>query len=93
MLVSGALVYAVNALLPVLFIAGFFDVLAWQAAFIWYIAKMVIDFPIIAGITSFSGIGKTILLLPLMEILNAFYTAFIAIAGLFTPYKWKGRRY
>lgn len=92
-LASGALVYAVNALLPVLVITGFFDVLAWQAAFIWYIAKMVIDFPIMAGVTSFSGIGKTILLLPFIEILNAIYTAIIGVAGVFIAYEWKGRRY
>ncbi len=92
-LVSGAMVYAVNALLPILIVSGFFNVMAWQAALIWYIAKMVIDFTILAGVTSFSGIGKTILLLPLMEILNSVYTTFIGIAGVFGHYEWKGRRY
>lgn len=92
-LVSGALVYTVNALLPVLVIAGFFNVLAWKAALIWFIVKLVIDFPVLAGVTSFSDIGKTVLLLPFIEILNAFYTAFIGIAGVFVHYEWKGRRY
>jgi len=92
-LASGALVYAVNAILPVLIVAGFFNWMAWKAALIWYIAKLVIDFPVLAGVVSFSGIGKTILLLPIMEIVNAFYTSFIGIAGLFIPYEWKGRRY
>lgn len=92
-LASGALVYAVNVLLPVLLVAGFFNALAWKAALIWYFAKLVIDFPVLAGVATFSGIGKTVLLLPFMEILNAFYTAFIGIAGVFIPYEWKGRRY
>ena len=92
-LASGALVYIVNALLPVLLVIGFFNGMAWKAALIWYVIKLVIDFPVLAGVASFSGVGKTILLLPFMEILNAFYTAFIGIAGLFIPYEWKGRKF
>ncbi|HOW30042.1 MAG TPA: hypothetical protein PLP88_00615 [Bacteroidales bacterium] len=92
-LASGALVYIVNALLPVLLVIGFFNGMAWKAALIWYVIKLVIDFPVLAGVASFSGVGKTILLLSFMEILNAFYTALIGIAGLISPYEWKGRKY
>jgi len=91
-LASGALVYAVNALLPLLLVAGFFNGEAWKAAFIWYVVKMAIDFPVLVGVASFTGAGKTIVLIPFMEILNALYTAFIGIAGIFIPYEWKGRR-
>lgn len=92
-LASGAIVYAVNVLLPLLLVAGFFNVLAWKAALIWFIVKLVMDFPVLAGVTSFSGIGKTVMLLPFMEILNSVYTAFIGIAGVFLPYEWKGRKF
>lgn len=91
-LASGALVYAVNALLPLLLVAGFFNGEAWKAAFIWYVVKMAVDLPVLAGVASFTGAGKTIVLIPFMEILNALYTAFIGIAGIFIPYEWKGRR-
>jgi len=92
-LTSGSLVYAVNALLPALMVAGFFNGFAWKAACIWFMVKLAVDFPILAGVTSFSGLGKTILLLPLMEILNSLYTTFIGFAGLVIPYEWKGRKF
>jgi len=92
-LFSGALVYLANALFPLLLFAGFFNLWAWKAALIWFAVKIIVDLPVLAGVSSFTGTGKTIWLIPVVEIWNSLYTTFIGIAGSILSFEWKGRKY
>jgi len=54
--------------------------------------KIVIDLPIMIGITQFFNKQSLLILYLPLQLINCFYVPFITISGLFGKYEWKGRR-
>jgi len=59
---------------------------------LFYILKLSVDFPLMSGFSRFQRSVSLLWLFPFMELLNAFYTLVIGIAGNIGKYEWKGRR-
>jgi cellulose synthase/poly-beta-1,6-N-acetylglucosamine synthase-like glycosyltransferase len=57
-----------------------------------FIAKCIIDFPLMQSFARFQRTTAMMWLFPLLLLVNAVYTSFIAVAGNFGRYEWKGRR-
>jgi len=57
-----------------------------------YVIKLIVDFPLMIGFARFQRSTSLIWLLPLVEIVNSFYTLLIGISGNISGYKWKGRK-
>jgi hypothetical protein len=72
-------------------IASFFNQQLFPLVSIFLIIKIIIDFPVIAGITIFSRQLRLLWLFIPLEIINIFYVPAIAVAGYFFKTKWKGR--
>jgi hypothetical protein len=53
---------------------------------------MVVDFQLMISFSRFQKSRLLMALFPLMELLNAFYTLLIGIAGNIGKYEWKGRQ-
>ena len=59
---------------------------------LFYIGKLIIDFPLMFSYSRFQRSMSFLWLLPIMELLNAVYTFIIGIAGNLGIYEWKGRK-
>jgi cellulose synthase/poly-beta-1,6-N-acetylglucosamine synthase-like glycosyltransferase len=57
-----------------------------------FLLKSTIDFPIMLNYSRFQGNVLLMWFFPLLELLNAFYTSFIGIAGNIGNIEWRGRR-
>ena len=59
---------------------------------ILYLAKCLIDYPILAGVTGFMNKKKLMKYFLALEIINIFYVSLIGIIGNVSKFKWKGRQ-
>jgi cellulose synthase/poly-beta-1,6-N-acetylglucosamine synthase-like glycosyltransferase len=92
LIATSILVYMVNAVLLISGISAFLFPGFYKIFLLIYLAKMVIDFPLMLSFARFQKSGALLWLFPFMEILNAVYTVFIGIVGNIWKYEWKGRR-
>lgn len=61
-------------------------------ALIFLIAKVIIDFPILLGISSFAKKQKLLWFYPALQIIYVIYVSLIGFAGNFFGFSWKGRK-
>jgi len=92
LIATSILVYMVNAVLLLSGISAFIFPGFYKIFLLIYLAKMVIDFPLMISFARFQKSVALLWLFPFMEILNAAYTVFIGIVGNSWKYEWKGRR-
>jgi cellulose synthase/poly-beta-1,6-N-acetylglucosamine synthase-like glycosyltransferase len=92
LILSSMAVFLANALLVVTACAALFSVEYLQLLIILLSIKILIDLPLMLGFNRFQRSTSLLWLFPLMELLNAFYTLVIGIAGNIGKYEWKGRR-
>lgn len=92
LIATSILVYLANAILLISGFSAFIFPGFYKLFLVLYLAKMVIDFPLMIGFARFQKSGALLWLFPFMEIANAFYTVFIGIAGNIWTYEWKGRK-
>ncbi len=81
-----------NLILLAGLIAGIFYKQAFVYICILLLIKIIIDFPVMTGIASFTNRKKLLWLLLPLEIINIFYVVIIAVAGNFFKTRWKGRK-
>ncbi|MEO8173657.1 MAG: hypothetical protein ABI581_11260, partial [Sediminibacterium sp.] len=87
-----ALVYAVNALLLILFCWGLFvenGIYNWLALIM---AKTVIELSLMIPVAKFYGHVKVLPWFPLMQPFHILYTVIAGWLGKFGTYQWKGRQ-
>ena len=85
-------VFLANLLLAVSAVSLFFCPECFRIFAGIYLFKLLVDFPLML---SFGRFQKRIVLLwlfPIVEVINAYYTVFIGIAGNLGRFEWKGRR-
>lgn len=92
LIATSILVYMVNAILLISGISAFIYPGFYKIFFLIYLAKLVIDFPLMFSFARFQKSSALLWLFPFMEILNAIYTVYIGIVGNIWKYEWKGRR-
>jgi cellulose synthase/poly-beta-1,6-N-acetylglucosamine synthase-like glycosyltransferase len=59
---------------------------------LFYVAKLVIDFPLLFQITKFIKKQRLLIMVPFLELLYPIYIVFIAIYGNIGKYTWKDRK-
>jgi cellulose synthase/poly-beta-1,6-N-acetylglucosamine synthase-like glycosyltransferase len=64
----------------------------WTVFICLFIAKSLIDFPVMSGIIRFMGRRSLLKLFIPLEFINMIYVTVIGIAGTFTAYRWKNRK-
>ncbi len=87
-----ALVYAVNALLLVLFFWGFFIENGLWNWFGFIIAKTLIELSLMMPVAKFYGKVNALLWFPFMQPFHIAYTVIAGWLGKFGTYQWKGRK-
>jgi cellulose synthase/poly-beta-1,6-N-acetylglucosamine synthase-like glycosyltransferase len=92
LIATSILVYLANAILLISGFAAFIFPGFYKIFLLVYLAKMIIDFPLMLSFARFQKSGALLWLFPFMELLNAVYTVFIGIIGNIGKYEWKGRR-
>jgi cellulose synthase/poly-beta-1,6-N-acetylglucosamine synthase-like glycosyltransferase len=92
LIATSILVYLANAILLISGISAFIFPGLYKIFLLVYMAKMIIDFPLMLSFARFQKSGALLWLFPFMELLNAVYTVFIGIIGNIGKYEWKGRR-
>ena len=92
LIATSILVYIVNVVLLISGISALILPGYYKIFLLIYLAKMIIDFPLMLSFARFQKSVALLWLFPFMEILNAVYTVFIGIVGNSWKYEWKGRR-
>jgi cellulose synthase/poly-beta-1,6-N-acetylglucosamine synthase-like glycosyltransferase len=92
LIATSILVYLANAILLISGISAILFPGFYKIFLLVYLAKMIIDFPLMLSFARFQKSGALLWLFPFMELLNAVYTVFIGIIGNIGKYEWKGRR-
>lgn len=84
-------VFAFSFSLTVLFLLGFFVPIFWLLFIAFVVLKMVIDFPILYGVTGFMKQRSLLKYTLPLEFFYPFYVVVAAFKGLFGKVFWKGR--
>ncbi len=88
---TGVTVAAINIFI-VLLIPGFlFNPELLKPLAILWIIKLIVDFPILAGVAGFMGKGRLLWLYVPLQFLYPFYVTFTLIIAVFTRTNWKSR--
>lgn len=87
-----ALVYAVNALLLVLFCWGIFTENGINNWLVLVVAKTIIELSLVIPVAKFYGHVNALPWFPLMQPFHIFYTVIAGWLGKFGTYQWKGRQ-
>jgi len=90
-IVLGVFIWLFNLSIVVNIGMGFLSDLYLKAAFIQLLAKMIVEFLFLYGVTRFANRRELLLLVPILSILHIIYIIYIGIAGNSGKYKWKGR--
>lgn len=85
-------VYLLNCWFLLLFLAGFWNVFAWETAVAFLIMKTAIEWPFVALVTTFYNERKLLRYFFLMQSLHILYTVCIGFISQLGSYTWKGRR-
>ncbi|MBW6480738.1 MAG: glycosyltransferase [Bacteroidales bacterium] len=88
---TGGVVAAINLMIVLLLLGLLFNPALIKAIAILWIAKLVVDFPLVAGVAGFMGKPKLLwFYIPLQFIYPLYVTITLLLAAL-TPTKWKDR--
>ncbi len=85
-------IFTCNAALIVAFVFGLLSVLSWPHVFVILLTKWVPECFFIGGVLSFLQKPKSLLYIPLVQVIYPFYVAFFGLAVQKPTYVWKGRR-
>jgi cellulose synthase/poly-beta-1,6-N-acetylglucosamine synthase-like glycosyltransferase len=92
LIITSLLVFFANTILTAFIILSWFYHDLLLAAVSFFVLKTCVDLPLLISYSRFGGQKQLLGLVPLLEVLNAFYTTIIAIAGNLLPFSWKGRK-
>jgi len=93
LMISSILVYLTNLIFFLVLVQGIFHADKLYLAIMCYLFKLMIDLPVMIGISRFQGRLKLIWLFPLLEVINAIYISIIGFIGNRKSFTWKGRRF
>lgn len=85
-------VFACNAILIVALVLGLLGVLSWPQVFVILLTKWVPEWFFIGGVLSFLQKPKSLLYIPLVQLIYPFYVTFFGLVVQKPTYIWKGRR-
>ena len=86
------LVYFLNLLFPLLIIAGFIEKDYWIAAFVFWVAKTLVELPLYWSLANYFNKTWTLKWFFFFQPLHLAYTLISGLLGQFGMYNWKGRR-
>jgi cellulose synthase/poly-beta-1,6-N-acetylglucosamine synthase-like glycosyltransferase len=89
---TALVVYLFNFGLLAGFVLGLFYYELLPVVLIIFIVKLVIDLPVLVGITKFIRHRKLLWNYLLLQIIYVIYISFMGIIGNFLKFKWKGRK-
>jgi glycosyltransferase involved in cell wall biosynthesis len=92
-LISSSLVLFTNILFLLLMVQVCFHPNKPFVVILFYIFKLMIDLPVMIGISRFQGRQNLIWLFPILEVINAVYISVIGFIGNRKTFTWKGRRF
>lgn len=92
MIAASILVFLTNTWLVLIGIISIGIPEYFKLFLLFYLLKMLIDFPLMTSYSRFQKSNTLLWLFPIMELLNAVYTVMIGIAGNVGKYEWKGRK-
>jgi len=92
-ILSALIVFILNLFLIASFILAFFISEFKFVFMIIFTSKIIIDFPILYGISSFTGNLKNMFLFLPLQFIYPFYIFVITVVGLFGKFEWKKRKY
>jgi cellulose synthase/poly-beta-1,6-N-acetylglucosamine synthase-like glycosyltransferase len=90
-ILTGALTWLLQAALLAVLVTGIFRHTLLPAALFCLVVKMAADFPLVARMASFSGVLNGMWMYVPAQIFQLVYVPLTGVAGLFLPYRWKGR--
>jgi cellulose synthase/poly-beta-1,6-N-acetylglucosamine synthase-like glycosyltransferase len=93
LIITSLLVFFANTILTAFIMLSWFYHDLLLAAVSFFVLKTCVDLPLLTAYSRFGGQKQLLGLVPLLEVLNAFYTTIIAIAGNLLPFSWKGRKF
>jgi len=93
LILSSLIVYMTNLAFAVSLLIGLFMPEVLRYAGIFFLTKLIIDLPVMISVSRFFKRSRLLLLFPFLEPLNAFYTAYIGLAGNRKSFSWKGRKF
>ncbi len=85
-------VFACNAILIVALGLGIFGFLSWPQVFVILLTKWVPEWFFIGGVLSFLQKPKSLLYIPLVQLIYPFYVTFFGLVVQKPTYIWKDRR-
>jgi len=85
-------VYLFNFGLLAGFVLGLFYHELLPVVLIMFIVKLVIDFPILVGITKFVRQGNLLWNYLPLQVIYVVYISFMGVFGNFLKFEWKGRK-
>jgi cellulose synthase/poly-beta-1,6-N-acetylglucosamine synthase-like glycosyltransferase len=85
-------VFACNATVIVALVLGLLGVLSWSQVFVILLTKWVPEWFFIGGVLSFLQKPKSLLYIPLVQLIYPFYVTFFGLVVQKPTYTWKGRR-
>jgi poly-beta-1,6-N-acetyl-D-glucosamine synthase len=88
---TGGVVAAINILIVLLLPGLLFNPALIKALAILWIAKLAVDFPLVAGVAGFMGKTKLLWLYIPLQIIYPLYVTLTLLLAVLTPTKWKDR--
>jgi cellulose synthase/poly-beta-1,6-N-acetylglucosamine synthase-like glycosyltransferase len=92
LIASSIIVFFTNGWLIFIALAALVSPVFFPFSLYFYLLKLLFDLPLMLSYRRFQRSRPLLWLFPLMELLNAFYTLCIGIAGNIWKYEWKGRK-
>jgi cellulose synthase/poly-beta-1,6-N-acetylglucosamine synthase-like glycosyltransferase len=92
-LLSSILVYVTNLAFVASLIIALIQLTSYRFALFFFLVKLLIDLPVMIGISRFMGRSKLLWLFPIMEVINAIYVVIIGLIGNIMSFTWKDRHF
>lgn len=87
------LVWCFNLCFLILPVMVFFENYYVFLFLLFFLAKILVEFPLVNAVAGFFGERKLMLLFPVLQPLHIVYTVAMGLLGKFGKFTWKGRRY
>ena len=91
-LFSAIVVYLMNVFLASGLIIGLWNARVFLWIFAFFLVKIIVDLPVLAGMLRFSGSLHLLAGFLPLQLINLYYVSIIGPAGLIRPFTWKGRK-
>jgi cellulose synthase/poly-beta-1,6-N-acetylglucosamine synthase-like glycosyltransferase len=92
-MMSSLLVYLTNLAFVISLICACIQLTTYQFVLLFYLIKLLVDLPVMIGISRFMNRLKLMWFFPVMEIINAIYVVIIGLIGNVMSFNWKGRHF